>query len=465
VDFRERSLVDWAGLVRSGEVRATELVETALERIESIDPVVNAFVALDADGALRAANVIDTRRSRGKELGDLAGIPFAVKDLEDAAGLPTAHGSAAFAGAPLATSDSALVGRLKDAGAIAVGKTSTPEFGWCPDTFSPTFGVTRNPWDPGRSPGGSSGGSAAAVAAGMVPLATGSDGGGSIRIPSAACGIAGFKPSLGRVPDAGVRAPGRGHLSSKGPMARTTADVAAALDAVLGPDPSDLRSLPMPEPSWLAAIDDARLPMKVAWSPTLGYGEVDHEVLAVCEAAVKVLESLGSEIVEIDGPFASDPLPAWMMLDNSYLWRTVTDAYGDDWSGLTPALGDQLRRAGLGSALDFIRAEDQCHALNRRLIELFRHVRLLVTPTTAAAPPLSGEPAVINGNATYNWVKFTYPFNLTRSPAGTLCAGLTASGLPVGLQLIGPQHGDLVVLRAMAAVEAALETPGLPQMG
>jgi aspartyl-tRNA(Asn)/glutamyl-tRNA(Gln) amidotransferase subunit A len=465
VDFRRQSVTDLAGLVRAGEVKATELVEAALERIEADNATLNAFVAVDPAAALAAARLVDERRRQGDDPGPLAGIPIGVKDLEDAAGFVTTHGSLLHARRDPAIGDSPLVARLKDAGCVVVGKTNTPEFGWQPQTDNPVFGITHNPWDHERTPGGSSGGSAAAVSAGLVPLATGSDGGGSIRIPAALCGLSGFKPSLGRVPGGGPLPPAWGPLTSAAPMARTTADIAAALDAVIGPDPTDLQSLPMPEASWQGSVENPHVPMRVAWSPTLGYASVDQSVRAVCEHAVKVLADLGAEVVELESVFEADPFGPWRTMSDAYLLRSLSEAYGSElWNRVTPRLAVQLERAASATAVELVQAEDECHLLNLRLVELFHDVRLLATPTVATTAPRCGEPGYVNGQATWGWVQFTYPFNLTRSPAGTVCAGLTDDGLPVGLQLVGPQHADLVVLRAMTALEQTLGIPMPPDV-
>lgn len=456
-DFQRDSVVRLAGDVRAGRVSARELTAHALARIDALNPALNAFVAVDGEAAMEAAAVVDAAIAAGDDPGPLAGIPIGVKDLEDAIGYRTTKGSACLADAPVATVDSVLVSRLKAAGCVVVGKTNTPELGWKGDTINELFGATRNPWSVDHSPGGSSGGSAAAVAAGMVPLATASDGGGSIRIPGALCGLSAMKTSLGRVPSGGSSSPDWGHLSTRGPMARTVADTVAALDAVLGPDASDLRSLPMPEPSWLGAIEHAHLPMRVAWSPTLGYARVDAEVAAICRAAVDRLEALGAEVVEVESVFPVDPAVSWGTMTAAYNARTLAP-YRD--TPLLERIDPGLRRiAEWGAsmaAVDLVRAEDECHTMNLRLVELFRDARLLVTPTVATAPPLSGHHGTVDGVETPAWVSFTYPFNMTRSPAGSVCAGFTSDGLPVGLQIIGPQHGDLVVLRAMAALEAAL---------
>jgi len=460
MDLRRESLLGLADQVRSGTLGARELVTHALERIEALNPRVNAFVAVDADGALEAAARIDEAVAAGRDPGALAGIPIGVKDLEDAAGFVTTQGSAVFAGGPPAVTDSPLVARLRAAGCVVVGKTNTPELGWKADTDNVVFGATANPWNLDHSPGGSSGGSAAAIAAGMVPLATGSDGGGSIRIPSSCCALSGIKPSLGRVPSGGVHGSDWHELSTKGPMARRVADVVAALEVAVGPDPTDIRSLPRAEASWSAALDGAQFPSKVAWAPTLGYAPLDDEVRALCERAVALLEPLGVEVVEIDTVFDEDPVREWLTMALSYNLRTLAPYRGTPmWERVDPMLAAQVDWAAEHvSAIDLVTAQDACHRLNLRLVDLFHDVRLLITPTCAASPPpraLQGQ-GMVNGAVDANWVRFTYPFNLTRSPAASVCAGLGADGLPVGIQVVGPQHADLVVIRSAAALEAAI---------
>lgn len=448
-----------AGQVRRGQLAASSLVDHTLEQIAAHNPTINAFVAVDEERARAGAAAVDAKVAAGRDPGPLAGIPIGVKDLEDAAGYVTTHGSKAFADGPAALTDSPLVARLVAAGCVVVGKTNTPELGWKADTDNLAFGPTCNPWSIDHTAGGSSGGSAAAIASGMVPLATGSDGGGSIRIPSSCCGLSGMKASLGRVPTGGPSAPDWQHLSTKGALARRLADVVAALDVVVGPDPSDLRSLPRPEASWIAALDNPKPPRRVAWSPTLGYAEVDAEVLAICERAVEIMASLGTEVVEIKTVFDTDPVDDWLTLSGVYNLRTHASLRGTEaWDHVDPILAAVIDGAATTSALELVRAEDACHALNLRLVELFHDVRLLITPTVASAPPPRslGGSGMINGTTDLNWVKFTYPFNMTRSPAASICAGLTSSGLPVGLQLVGPQHADLVVLRSAAALENAI---------
>lgn len=460
MDFRRDSVIGLAASVRSGDVSAREVVGHALSKIEELNATVNAFVAVDGDRALDDASAIDSAVAAGRDPGPLAGIPIGVKDLEDARGFVTSKGSLLFAGDDVAVSDSVLVGRLKSAGAVVVGKTNTPELGHKADTDNAVFGPTANPWNLDHSPGGSSGGTAAAIAAGMVPLGTGSDGGGSIRIPSSCCGLSGMKPSLGRVPSGGTEPPDWVDLSTRGPMARRIADVVAALDVSVGPDPSDLRSLPRPEASWRAVLADPRVPQKIAWSPTLGFANVDKEILGICGRAVEVLASLGAEVIEVPTVFDEDPVGEWLTLVSSYSLRSLSEhRETESWSKVDAILAAVVDHAATQlTVADVVRAGDACHRLNLRLVELFHDVRLLVTPTVAAEPPprsLHGS-GLINGVEDPNWVQFTYPFNMTRSPAATVCVGLTQNGLPVGLQLIGPQHADLVVLRSAAALESAV---------
>ena len=263
IDFRTTSLADLARSVRAKEVSARELTQAALDRIETLDPTLQRLRRRGRGaGARTRPPAIDARIADGGDPGPLAGIPLGVKDLQNAVGYRTTYGSALHADDPPATADDPFVARMRAAGCVIVGKTNTPEFGWMGNTTNAIFGPSLNPFDTSRGPGGSSGGASAALAAGMVPLATGSDGGGSIRIPSACCGLSGMKPSLGRVPAGGPNPPGWIDLSTNGPMARRIADVARALDVAVGPDPTDLRALPRPEASWLAALDDPHVPVR-----------------------------------------------------------------------------------------------------------------------------------------------------------------------------------------------------------
>lgn len=459
MDFRTESVVDLAARVRAGTLRASELTEHALERIEALNPTLNAFVALDPDGARAQAAAIDERIAAGDAVGPLAGIPIGVKDLEAARGFVTTWGAALHADDEPADADSTLVARLRAAGCVILGKTNTPEHGWKADTDNLAFGATRNPWNPDRSPGGSSGGTSAALAAGMVPLATGSDGGGSIRIPAALCGHSALKPSPGRVPNGGTRAPGSGLLGIKAPVTLRVRDQAYALDAVVGPDPLDPFSLPATDP-WYPAVAGPSLgvPRRVVWAPTMGY-DVDHEVLAVVEGAVRALEAAGTEVVVVDEVFDGDPVMTFLTLWSISRLRDqghhLESPLGEQ---IDPGLTAQMRyaRDHLG-VRSYAEALDECYRYSAQIAAVFEQAPLLLSPTVAGQTALvGGHQGTINGEESLTWVRFTYPFNLTRYPAGSVNAGFTADGMPVGLQVVGPHLADLQVLRAMVAIEDLL---------
>jgi len=457
MDFRRTTVTALARDVAARQVSARELTQVALDRIGAVNGDVNAFVAVDADLALAEAATVDERIARGDDVGPLAGIPIGVKDLEDAIGFRTTHGSALYVANPPATRDSALVERLRAAGCVVVGKTNTPELGHKGDTTNLPFGSTRNPWNLERSPGGSSGGSGAAIAAGMVPLCTGSDGGGSIRIPSSLCGLSGLKPSLGRVPSGGPTPPGWGDLSTKGPMARTIREVTFALDAVVGPEPTDLRALPMPEASWTRSLGELGAPRKVGWAPTLGYAQVDREVATICDAAVARITEAGTEVVNVDPVFDRDPAREWITLAMAGDERRLGHLRGTpEWDLVDPGHVVLMDLFGSVTGVKLLEAFDACHTANVRLVDLFHEVPLILSPTVAGQPGPAGGNGTIDGVETPAWVAFSYPFNMTRSPAGTVCAGFTSDGMPVGLQVVGPQHADVVVLRALAWIEDLL---------
>lgn len=451
-------------LVRSGALSARELVGAALDAVAAVDGDVHAFVAVDGERALADAAAVDEAVARGEEVGPLAGVPLAVKDNEDAAGFVTTHGSAGHRGDPPATADSIVVGRLRAAGCVPIGKTNLPEHAWKGDSTSGWGLTTGNPWSPARSAGGSSGGSAAAVAAGMVPLATASDGGGSIRIPAALCGLTGFKPSLGRVPAGGAAPPGWPDLSSKGVLTRRLADALPAYDAVVGPDPTDLRSLPMPDTPWTAATGDVGVPLRVAWSPTLGFASVDGEVRAACTRAVERLAAAGAEVEEVPVVWDSDPVREWLAIVCAGNARTLASLRSDPgaWARVDPGLAATADHGATLPGTAVIEAIDAAHRRNLALVSVFHRASVLLCPTVAGQAPAAGSTeGTIDGEPTLNWVQLTYGFNLTRSPAGTVCCGFTADGMPIGLQVVGPQHGDVAVLRALLLLEGLMADAGV----
>ena len=453
-DFRTVTVKALASMVRDRTLTAVAVTEHALGRIEALNPILNAFVAIDATAARSQAAAIDERLDAGEEVGPLAGIPIGVKDLADAAGFVTTRGAMHLRDTPPVTADSTEVARLRAADAVIVGKTNTPEFGCMGDTYNPVFGATWNPWNLSRSPGGSSGGTGAAIASGMVPVGTGSDGGGSIRIPSAMCGLSGIKTSQGRVPS-GPPPPGLLDLSCVGPMARRIRDVAYCLDAVVGPHPSDLRSLPAPTESWRGALDDPPLPKRVLWVPAFDGEPVDAEILASCAAAVERLAAEGVEVVEMGTLFdtvsgAFLPLflggligPAFRPLYGTPAWDDVTDV-------LAVALEEAFERVTVDTVAA---ARQQAAELSMQLGELMAGFDAMLSPTMAGQTPVVGGDGTINGVETENWIRFTPLANLTRRPAGTVCCGFTDDGMPIGLQVLGHQVDDIGVLQTLAVLE------------
>ena len=461
MDFRERSVQEWAAAVQDREVSAREMVEASLAVIEAQEEL-NAFVATDPERSLAEADEIDSQLASGDEVGPLAGIPFGVKDLEDAAGYVTTQGSMLHADDPPAEADSVLVERLRGAGCVVMGKTNTPEFGWTGDTYNPLFGPTGNPWNPKRSPGGSSGGTAAALTAGLVPLCTGSDGGGSIRIPAAACGFSGFKASLGRIP---VEGPSRlWPISVHGPMALRVADVALVSDLVMGPSPRDLNSLPRPGRSWRKALDEGWQPQKAVWCPSPDGKPTDSEVAAVCEVAIAEMESAGMAVEVRDEALFDDPIWEYVLLSANAVSGEFAELTEEQMDQITPGLRYYLGLSTGPKVADFNQALDTFYAMAETLAGVLAGADLLLTPTVAGHFPESGGKGVVNGHHTDAWIRHTYPYNLIRLPAGSVRAGFASDGMPVGLQLVGPQLEDVRVLQAMAYCEELFAPPAWPAL-
>ncbi|MGZ4708027.1 MAG: amidase family protein, partial [Acidimicrobiales bacterium] len=400
---------------------------------------------------------LEARWMRGEPKGLLDGVPVSIKDLLLTKGWPTLRGSKTVDAKGPWNDDAPAAARLREHGAVLLGKTTTPEFGFQGDTTSPAFGPTRNPWNVDRSPGGSSGGSGAAIAAGMVPLATGSDGGGSIRIPSALCGLSGIKTSQGRVPNGGAAPPGSGLFTVKGPMARRIADVLYALDVCVGPDPTDVFSLPPPHSPWAGSLEDVSAPSRVIWAPAPGF-EVDHEIAAVCDAAVRRLAAAGTEVIEVERIFTDEPLADWFTMWSVYCDRRQGHLRGTpSWDLIDPGLRAQMDHAHHNvDAVILAKAIDSAHTHNLDLVALFDRAPLLLCPAVAGQTAEVGHQGVVNGQESQFALAFTGAYNLTRNPAGSVCAGFTSDGMPVGLQVVGPQHADVAVMRAIASLEQIL---------
>ncbi|MBI4187147.1 MAG: amidase [Chloroflexi bacterium] len=443
---------EMAGAIRDRRLSPVEAVSAVLRRIERLNPRVNAYCTLAAESAMEQAREAEAVVMRGEKVGPLHGVPVSVKDLVFTRGLRTTGGSRIYEDF-VPDRDAIVVERLKAAGAIVLGKTNTPEFGWVAITDNPLFGKTRNPWNLELTPGGSSGGAAAAVALGMGPLAIGTDGGGSIRIPSSFCGVFGFKPSFGRVP----QYPGFtewGTLSHTGTITRTVEDAALAMEVIAGRDDRDRFSLPERRLRYLAFLGGDLKGLKAAWSRDLGYAAVDPRVVKAAEAAAKAFASLGCT-VEAASPQARSPESAFSTIVASRLATFLRDRLAE----VGPALARFIGRNKDRSAAEYVTA---CFEEMRYWDEIrpfFERYDLLLTPTVAVPPFQLGEygPREIAGSrvSPLGWMAFTYPFNITGQPAASVPCGWTDDGLPVGLQIVGRRFDDVTVLKAAAAFEEA----------
>ncbi len=455
-DLAWRSALEIATLVRDKQLSPVELTTALLARIEALDPRVNAFCLVTADQARAAAREAEIAVMKGEPLGALHGVPVSLKDVLYTRGVRTTGGSRLFADL-IPEEDNVAVGRLKAAGAVILGKTNTSEFGHKALTDNPLFGVTRNPWDPTRTPGGSSGGAAAAVASGLGPVALGTDGGGSVRIPAGFCGLVGVKPSFGRVPQT-PGFPGWDHIGTIGPLARTVRDAAAVLDVIAGGDDRDRTSLPSEPGSYLQACDQDVRGLHVAWTPDLGYAAVDERVLEICGNAAAEFEGLGCH-VEVVNPGWESPEEAFATIVAAQFYAAWADALPAREADMDASLVRLIRRGGAVTAREYLTAMAKVSAYWQEVHIFLARFDLLLTPT-AAVPPFAlgaGVPREIAGQevSRLGWMPFTYPFNLTGQPAASVPAGWTEDGVPVGLQIVGRRHADRTVLAAAAAFEAA----------
>ena len=453
---------DLAAAVRAGEISPVDVVQAVSDRMDSVEPVLHAFCTPTLDLARQQAADLADRIAAGEEVGPLAGVPVGIKDLVATKGIRTAMGSRAYE-AFVPDEDDIVVERLKAADAIIIGKTNVPEFGYSGVGHNPVFETTRNPWNPAMTPGGSSAGSGAAVAAGMGPIAVGSDGGGSVRIPSAHCGLFGMKASMGRVPlypgCRDERYPGVSSWESLehiGPMTRTVADSALMLSVMAGPDPRDRHTIPTSDVDWIGCLSGDIQGLRVAFSPDLGYVAVDPAVREVVQNAVTVFEEdLGCHVEQADPGF-DDPYAAFwgiVALDTDLRGMRRLAAENE----MSPHLVEFLARPW--TAEDLTDAVMTRKAVNNKMWRFMADYDLLLTPTLTVPPfPVHMQgPEKVDGRMvpSFQWLSFTLPINMTGQPAATVPAGWTQDGLPVGLQIVGRHLQDETVLRAAAAFEAA----------
>jgi aspartyl-tRNA(Asn)/glutamyl-tRNA(Gln) amidotransferase subunit A len=445
-------------LYRTKALSPVAVISETLRRLERYEGAVNAFVLYDPESALAAARASEARWQKGEPQGLLDGVPVAIKDTQLTRGWPRLVGSRTIDPNQQWNEDAPSTARLRAAGAVFFGKTTTPEFGWKGATDSPLTGVTRNPWNLERTPGGSSGGSAAAVLAGISPLAVGTDAGGSIRIPASFCGIFGLKPTFGRV---ALYPPSAfGDVAHVGPMSRNVADAALMLDAMKGPDSRDWFSLPDDGVSYRDAVRQGSQAnflrgKRIALSPTLGYHEPAPAVRAAVERAGQVFAELGA-IVELADPFSETPLPIFETLALGGFWALLRAQTPAQVAVMDPALVAMCRRGEAVTQEEYIAAIGKRVALGAQLRQFFDRYDLLLSPTMPI-PAAYAEPHdedVPHAGNSWSWVVYTYPFNLTKNPSASIPCGF-ADGLPLGLMVTGPLFGDLAVLQACHAYEEA----------
>ena len=455
-DLAYTSAVDLVRLFARRELSPVEVMEATLGRLEALNPRLNAVCTPTAERAMDAARKAEAALMGGEEPGVLHAVPVTIKDLALTKGVKTMGGSHVFA-ARVPDEDAPFVTRLAGAGAIMVGKTTTPEFGWKGCGDSPVTGISHNPWKQGYNAGGSSTGAAICAAAGIAPIHQGSDGAGSIRMPAAFCGVYGIKPSYGRVPYYPMS--NNDHLSHVGPITRSVGDAALMLEVMAGPDDRDQASLEAPPEDYLARLDEGISGLRIAYSPDLGHLPVDREVAEPVGAAVRALEGLGWPIEEVD--------PGWgdhIEMEHC-IWTSMMAANAGphlpEWrERMDPGLVACIEEGHRHSAVDFFRFRAERNALYQKVREFFERYDLLLTPalSVAAFPASRLIPAHWEQHP-WDWIRwagFSYPFNLTWMPAASCPCGFTEDGLPVGLQIVAGRFRDLRVLQASRAFEQAL---------
>jgi aspartyl-tRNA(Asn)/glutamyl-tRNA(Gln) amidotransferase subunit A len=449
VELHQLSATALLEAYRRQTLSPVEVTEAVLQRIDALNPRFNAFILVDHEAALRDARASQTRWREGQAKGLLDGVPLSIKDLILTKGWPTLRGSKTIDRKGPWNDDAPATARLREHGAVLLGKTTTPEFGWKGVTDSALTGITRNPWNADKTPGGSSGGAAAAVASGMGPLAVGTDGGGSIRIPSSFSGIFGIKPSFGRVP-AWPLSP-FGTVAHVGPMTREVADAALMLSVLSLPDARDWHALPYEARDYRAGLEAGVRDLRIAFSADLGYAEVDAEVAQIVLASASLFEDLGARVEEKDPGFenAAPIFQTHWFAGAAALVRTVKDREHVD-----PGLLEVAAEGEKIGAAQILEGQMQRGALGTHMNLFHRDYDLLVTPALAVPAFDVGQESPVKGRWT-DWTPFSYPFNLTGQPACSIPCGFTKAGLPVGLQIVGPRFADALVLRAARAFETA----------
>jgi aspartyl-tRNA(Asn)/glutamyl-tRNA(Gln) amidotransferase subunit A len=458
----EKDAYEIADLVRAGGVSAKEALEAHLERIDAHNETLNAIVHLDVDGARAAAAAVDERVAAGENPGPLAGVPIGVKELERVEGMPDTGASVPHKD-EIAPRDAVETVRLRAAGCVIVGLTAAPEFGSTAYTRTYLHGTTRSPWDLERTPGGSSGGSAAAVAAGMLPVATGSDGGGSIRIPASYSGLFGAKGTFGRIPKEGAET---SFTTAHGCLSRSVRDSARFWDCTVGSHERDAYSLPHPGLSYEAVLGETPQGLRAVWSADLGYGVSAGEVADAALGAARALaDATGMRWVD-RAVELKDMSVAWGLFNHPGTWLDVRDHWPDRADEFTPTIRSAVRDAERRFKLDEVaRAIARKHENNERLAEVFEDVDVIFTPTTGTtAFGAEGRmPMTIDGRDLRNPMHslFTFPFNISGHPSFSVPCGLDGAGMPIGLQMTARRHEDHLLFQLAAAFEQIRPWPKL----
>ncbi len=451
-------------MIIRGEISSVELTEAALRRVKKLEPKINAFITVDEEGALKTAKSADKAQAKGGDLGAFHGVPISVKDLETTKGLRTTLGCKVYENW-VPDFDSVVAERVRKSGAVIIGKTNTPEFGNREETYTSFHPACNNPWDVKRHPGGSSGGAAASVASGMCAIATGTDGGGSVRLPASFCGIFGHKPTHGRWPRyGGVAKMALNPTSTSGPMTNDVGDAAIMMNAISGHDRRDSGSLRSAPPDHVSGLNGGVRGMRVGWSLDMGFAAVNDDVAVAFEGAVKAFEELGAKVSPVQMKF--DPVP------RDYWWTVWTSNQVAMYGQLAEEHGDKLMDYTLEmikhgrtlTAADFTKAMRQAEVHRLMTTEMFEQYDIVLTPGHAAVawphrkPPKqvgSAKPDAQLAGISYGAIPFTMAYNILWNPAASVPCGYGEGGMPVGLQVVGAHDRDDTVLRACRAFELA----------
>jgi aspartyl-tRNA(Asn)/glutamyl-tRNA(Gln) amidotransferase subunit A len=454
-DIKSLTAAELLRLYRRRELSPVEVTRDQLDRIETFEPAINAFIIIDRDGALEAAQASEARWQKGEPIGLVDGLGATVKDNVWLKDFPSRRGSATSTDAPM-KEDAPAPARLREAGAVILGKTTLPEFGWIGACHSPLTGITRNPWKLDRTPGGSSGGAAAAALLNLGHMHIGTDGAGSIRIPAAFTGVFGIKPSFGRV--AAYPASPFSILAHVGPLTRSVADAALMLSVIGKPDERDMTAWNTPTPDYRVGLDDGVRGLRIAWSPRLGYvKKIDPEVEAATAKAAQVFAELGATVEEADPGFG-EPFDMIMTLWGAVSAMVVAAAAEQDRAKMDPGFLAIAEKGKRYSLADYLGAYTARADIANTMVRFHEKYDLLLTPQMPIPALEAGRVTPADGSYGDNWINwspFTYPFNLTQQPAASVPCGFSSDGLPIGLQIVGPARRDHLVLRAARAFESA----------